>query len=362
MTKSSKKSLSEVSKPTKVLIPIILGLAVVAYLLYRNFDLEQFRNLSWNRRTIFYIGLAIVVYMIRHVALSYRLMIMSDHHFSFKKSVQLIFIWEFASAISPTSLGGSATATIFLAQEKLSAARSMTIVIYSIVLDTLYFIVTFIFLIPIVGAILVYPGVESIFSSNPYNISFYIIMLFMLSYGVFFFYGLFISPESIQKTLNWFAKRKLLRRWQDKIEQTASDITVSSKQLRTKGTQFHVKNSILTGVAWFCKFLTVPLLIFAIAQLVEFDLFETLKMTARNQSMYAITAFSPTPGSAGVAEVVFANFYSDYISKTGATFIAIIWRLMTYYVYLFAGFIILPLWIKSIMQRRKVEKLENIND
>jgi len=345
MDKSPKKKLTEIAKPNRILIPILLGLAVVVYMLYRNFDLEQFMNLSWNQRTILFVALAIICYIIRHLALSYRLQIMSGYHFSWMKS-----------AISPTSVGGSATAIIFLAQEKLSAAKSMTLVLYSVVLDSFYMVISFIILLLAIGPMLIYPGINSFYSSNGYSITFYLVLTFTAVYGFFFYYGLFVNPSKMKSLLTWISKRRLLKRWKSKIETTASDFVLSSEELKKRSKLFHVKNFMLTGIAWLCKFATVPLLVFAVIQTVDPSLWETLQLTARNQSMYLITAFSPTPGSAGVAEVLFGSFFREYMSETGATIVAIMWRLLTYYIYLLAGFVIFPLWIKSIWKRRKLDR------
>ena len=51
----------------------------------------------------------------------------------------IMFIWKFSSAVTPTSIGGSAVALVVLSQEKLSTAKTATIVVYTIILDGLYF-------------------------------------------------------------------------------------------------------------------------------------------------------------------------------------------------------------------------------
>ena len=65
-----------------------------------------------------------------------------SHYILWKKCIELIFIWEFSSAVSPTSVGGSAVAFFVLAQEKLSTAKTATIVLYTVVLDTIFFVGT----------------------------------------------------------------------------------------------------------------------------------------------------------------------------------------------------------------------------
>ena len=76
--------------------------------------------------------------------------------------------------------------------------------------------------------------------------------------------------------------------------------------------------------------------------------------------MFVIMAFSPTPGGAGFAEILFGGFLSDYVnSKTFALIIAFIWRFFTYYLYLIIGAIIIPNWIRNLLNERKKKKLNS---
>ena len=127
---------------SRIVLPILLGLGVVGYLFWRQYDAEDFAKISWTRHTTFWVSISFIFLIIRHAAYATRLRILSDKAFSWKKCIELIFIWEFSSAVSPTSLGGSAVALFVLAQEKLSTAKTTTIVLYSAILDTLFFLTT----------------------------------------------------------------------------------------------------------------------------------------------------------------------------------------------------------------------------
>ncbi len=74
--------------------------------------------------------------------------------------------------------------------------------------------------------------------------------------------------------------------------------------------------------------------------------------------MWIITAITPTPGGAGIAEGAFMTFHSDYIPKDGTLLLimAVFWRFFTYYVYLLSGMIVVPNWVRKLINRRKKEK------
>jgi uncharacterized protein (TIRG00374 family) len=70
---------------------------------------------------------------------------------------------------------------------------------------------------------------------------------------------------------------------------------------------------------------------------------------ARQLSMWVILIVSPTPGGSGIAEFVFSGFLSEFIPFGLAGILTVLWRLISYYPYLFIGAIVLPRWLgKSV--------------
>jgi len=67
---------------------------------------------------------------------------------------------------------------------------------------------------------------------------------------------------------------------------------------------------------------------------------------------------SPTPGGAGIAEFVFSDFLGDFIPVGLTAALALLWRIVSYYPYIFIGAIVLPNWIKRVFKHH--EKAETI--
>lgn len=336
-----------------MILPILIGLSVVVYMMVKQLDYEALTSLKWDGHTVFWIILALVMYVLRHLFLSWRLMSMADYAFNLKKSINLIVLWEFASAVSPTTIGGSGVALFFLAQEKISTAKTVSIVLYSMVLDTLFFVIGIPIAFLLLGANIIRPGMHSLTDMDGYGYTFLGILLFMLIYSGVFFYGLFINPNAIKNLLVWIARLPIFRRWNINIVQTARDIVVSANEMKSKPMSFHYKNLALTFGAWIARFFTVNCIIIALVSSVPMDLVSQAIMTVRGATMHVITSFSPTPGGAGIAEYLFGGFYSDYIMNNVSALIALIWRLITYYSYLIAGAIVIPVWIASVLKRRR---------
>jgi glycosyltransferase 2 family protein len=127
-------------RSSRVILPILLGLGAVAWLVLRNFDASKLRDIDWSGTTFMWIFIAIALLILRYLAFSVRMWILAQGHFTFRKCIELIMIFEFSLCITPTTLGGSAVSLFVLTQEKLSAARTTTIVLYKVVLDTLLFL------------------------------------------------------------------------------------------------------------------------------------------------------------------------------------------------------------------------------
>ena len=335
-----------------MLLPILIGVAVVAYLMWKQFDPEEFNKIIWSRHTFFWITLAIVCLVIRHLANSYRLYILADQAFSFKKCIELIFIWEFSSAITPTSVGGSAVALFVLAQEKLTVAKTSTIVIFTIVLDTFFFCSTLLIYFIILGPIIIEPGFTSwgAMSLGKVFIGAYI---FMACYGFLFFYGLFFKPVWIKKLIYRFARFPFINKFREKLNAVGDDIVRASKDISTKKWDYYVKSFGATFLAWSVRFLLLSFLIVALVPLAQYDFQTMFVRHSRIESMFVMLAFSPTPGGSGIAEIMFKDYLGDYAPAGIAVLIALVWRIITYYSYLLAGSIVIPNWIRKIINSKK---------
>ena len=73
---------------------------------------------------------------------------------------------------------------------------------------------------------------------------------------------------------------------------------------------------------------------------------DQLFVYGRQLIMWVYMLVSPTPGSAGIAEIALAGFFENIvISAQYVALVAIIWRFLTYFPYLFIGAAVLPKWL-----------------
>lgn len=361
----AEQELMESIRFSRVIIPVVLGLGVVGYLLYSAITKEPLPKIDWTGFTIMMLALSVVLLGLRHFAYMVRLRILTDGFFSWKKCFELIFIWEFSSAITPTSVGGSAVAMFVLSQEKLPAGKIATIVFYSMVLDTLFFVVGLPLLFLFLGSQMIYPesgGDGFQFWRN----WFYIAYVLMIIYGSVFLYGIIISPTKVKRFLTWICSFGFLKRFKEKAEGLGNDMVLAATEIKGKPLSFHLGAFGATATAWTIRFVLVMVLMMAFVPVVRegFSLFQQTLIYGRLEVMFVVLALSPTPGSSGVAEAAFGPFLSDFIVNADgkylagmAIIIAFLWRVLTYFFYLFAGAIVIPNWIRKLVNDRKKEKI-----
>jgi hypothetical protein len=181
------------------------------------------------------------------------------------------------------------------------------------------------------------------------------VILFMTAYGAVFYYGLFVNPTSIKRLLLFISRFTILKRFKKDLRRTAMDVVATSKEMQKKNYSFHLKAMLATTGAWVTRFLAINCIIIALIHTTPLDFYNQFLIYSRAETMHVTTAFSPTPGGAGVAEYLFGGYFIDYVSEGIASLVALVWRIITYYTYLIGGAIIIPIWIREVIIRRKRE-------
>lgn len=341
------KAISSI-RTSRIILPAILGAGVVIYLFWRQFNPEEFNALEWSARMGWGLGIALALAVLRHIAYALRLSMLTNGELSFKKSVQSIFLWEFASSVSPTAVGGSAVALFILSREKIGVAKSTAVVLYTVVLDSLFMMLFVPMLYLIFGPGIMRPGATTFSEAGAWGYYFLFAYLAMAAYTWLFFYGTFIGPHRMKRFLGVITSFSILRRFRRQAIELGNEFVTASATLRAERMGFHLRAFGYTLLAWTPRFLILSAIIAAFIPTLPLDFMTQLELYARLKTMFFVLVFSPTPGGAGLIELLFGGFLSDYVSSsTISTVIATVWRLITYYIYLLAGVLIIPAWLRK---------------
>lgn len=337
---------------SRVILPIALGIAAVAYLFYRQFDPAQYRSIAWTKQAFFWIGIGFLLLVLRHVFASARLHAITRGYFSWRKCLELIVLWEFSGALTPTSKGGPFLMLFVLTREKLPAGRTAAAVFYTMVCDSGFFVLTLPILLLLYGPPMLYPGMKSFNDVSLASSAFFITYGIMVTYWVILVILLLVKPQYTQSIMHWLAGRRWLQRWTTKIKRLGDEFVLAATEIRRQDWRYHIKVIGSTIGAWTSKFIMINFLIIALAPATPLDGATQAFIYARLVAMFIIMAFSPTPGAAGLAEVALTSFISDFVPPGVGLVVALIWRGMAYYGYLLLGAIIVPAWIARLAKRQ----------
>jgi uncharacterized protein (TIRG00374 family) len=341
-----KRSLS----PSKILIPIVIGVGVAAWLMWRDIKPDTFSFFQWSAAAIFWLFVSILMMFTRDLAYMWRIRILSDRKISWRNSFDVIMLWEFSSAVSPSVVGGTGPAIYFLYKEGLNLGKSTAVVLTAIFFDELFFVVMVPMLVLFFGAHAFPPeGLSFLANLIPY---------FWMAYGAIFLYtllllyALFINPYAIKKLLSFIFLMPFLRRWRLRIRKLSNQLIVTSEEFKGRSKGFWLKTALSTILSWTARYWVINFIFLAFF-LDHIGLYEHFLIYARQLTMWILLLISPTPGGSGIAEYIFKDFLGDIIPNLEwAVPLAIIWRLISYYPYLFIGAIVLPRWLRKVFFRK----------
>jgi glycosyltransferase 2 family protein len=341
-----KKSLST----KKIILPIILGLGVAFWLLYKNYDPAAFTFFHWTWQATLWLLGALLMMIVRDLAYMYRVRVLTEKKLSWKQSLQVIMLWEFSSAISPSVVGGTGPAIYFLYKEGINSGKSTAVVLTAIFLDEVFFILMIPLLYFSFGSLIFPP--ETFEFSHSVRMALVIGYVIILGYTLILAYTLLINPYFFKWLLSFVFLIPFLRKRRMRARKLANQLIITSHELKGMSLAYWVKAFVATIFSWSGRYMVVNFMFMAF-------FFSTLTLQdhfliyARQLTMWIILLVSPTPGGSGVAEFIFSDFLGDMIPHIAwAIPLALLWRLLTYYPYLFIGAVMLPAWLKKVYKSK----------
>jgi len=327
----------------RILIPVVIGVGFSVYSLYvSKFDLTILKGIHISLK---YILFALLCMVIRDLMYMIRIRILTERALSWKNSWHVIMLWEFASSVTPSMVGGSVFAIYFVNKEGISLGKSSAIVLVTAMLDEIFYILTVALLLLCVGIHFLDLSIDLPF--NP-------ILLFFLGYGVIIvmtaciILGIFVTPRGIKKLLVKLFSFSFLKRWKPKMENTGDELISASIELKGKNFGYWVKAFIATAFTWTARYMVLNFLILALNPELGFHIKQQLLIFAKHLVMWVILLISPTPGASGLAEISFSAFFWNDFPEHSHAAVAVLWRAISYYPYLALGLLVLPVWLRKV--------------
>jgi len=255
-------------------------------------------------------------------------------------------LWEFSSALVPGMFGGGFLFAIFiLNKEGVNMGKSITAIMNSSFLDG-------IFLATMAPLVYWFIGKEALFSSvhidttvgSSIFYTFWVVYFSIIGYKILIAYALFVNPHMIKALLLKLTSLPLLNRWHQSAIETGEQLIIASKGLKNQNSKYWVITIISTFASWIARFSIVNCIIHAFH---GDNIINDAVIYGKQVVMGIIILLSPTPGGSGLAEYIFSNFLNEFIPNGLASALGLLWRILSYYPYIFVGAIILPRWLKN---------------
>jgi hypothetical protein len=169
-------------------------------------------------------------------------------------------------------------------------------------------------------------------------------------YTSFFAFGLFFRPHGFKWLIVKITSWGFMRRFQHGAEEIGDEVIIASQEMKGKDFRYWANAILSTMFVWTARYFMVNCLLEAFNN--ELGFADHWLVFARHVVMWVIMLISPTPGSSGTAELSFDLFFGEYIGGFGVA-VALLWRLYTYYPYLFFGAFVLPRWLRKVLANPK---------
>lgn len=339
MDLNRKKLLSQFT-PTRIMIPVVIGLSVTVYMFFRAYDLTDLAPLADAK--VGWLLAAVGVLIARDAGYVYRIRNITDKFLSWRNSLDVIVLWEFASALTPSVVGGTAVATFIINKEGIPLGKSLAYVMITAVLDNMFFVLAApIVLLATQGN--VFPEVEGLVWA--FAVSYSLIAL----YTFLMIYALFINPRAFKWLLLRITSIRFLKKWKADAFNHGNEIIWASRQLTGNSARYWARAILSTIFIWSARYFLLNCLIAAFVPDVSFA--DHMLIFSRNLIYWIVLLVAITPGGAGIAEIAFPSFFGSILGRL-STVVVLFFRMLTYYPYLILGSVFLPRWILKVFGPR----------
>ncbi len=325
----------------RVLIPIIISIAVAAYILYSSVSMEALSKIKITGTFVLALVGAVLTCFVRDAAYVWRLRILTNNQLTVRSGIRTVLLWEFASAVTPGAFGGSLAALYLLGKENISLGKSSAIVLITAFLDEFIYLVSIPILILFVGSNMFAidfscPETVSIsaisFFKNTESILVIIYVLLLFIY-LLMFYGIFVNPRTIKSFYNYLSKISILKRWSAKLIDAGNDVENVSELFKKQKPIFWIQSILATFISWSARYLLAFFIVWAFSTKAP----TLLEIYGKQYFIRTITMIPLSPGGSGISELAFIAMLCQYITSGLVSAAAIIWRFLSYYIYLILG-------------------------
>lgn len=257
---------------------------------------------------------------------------------SWAGAFRIVLSWDFASAITPSTIGGAPLGIYAMTREYIPLGKASAITMYTLLLDQIFYVM----IIPVLIIAGFYLEVipEALGAIGKSAMGFVYISL--LAYGLVLAYGVLINPKALKKGVALLFRLPGLRKKWSSVENELDGLVQTSDSLRKQPLSFLLNAYFLSSMAWLCRGALPAIVVLSFLPADELMLF------LRSFAMSLATLFMPTPGGSGGVEALFVLFLGPLFDREAFIGIAaFIWRLITFYGIIGIGIMVVSWYLNN---------------
>lgn len=285
--------------------------------------------------------IAFMVVLLRIWLSAAKIRYLADRTLGWMASIRIVLFWDFASAITPSTIGGAPVATYVMSREGISLGQSGAIMLYSLLLDQLLYVIIIPVLVVAGFYYEVFPDDIGRFGIGALLFAF----LLMLAYAFVLAYGILRNPDVLKTVFEHLTRLPFLRKIRPQVLSELDRLVEFSHTLNAKPPSFIINAFLISTLGWLARF-WIPAIV-----VLSFLPADVLLSFTRSVGMTLAGFFVPSPGGSGGVEGLFAIFQGPLFDRPEFIGIAIfMWRLITFYFGIGLGMLVLS-WYSNPANR-----------
>jgi len=263
-----------------------------------------------------------------------------DKDYTFKRSLSLMLLTQFFNAITPFASGGQPLVVLTLKKDGIRGSDGTNIVMQ----DFITYQIALIFLATLA---VLYNNIFHLFPKTAllkeivtlgYLINVAVVVsLFILAFARKFNHWVAKFGIKILNRFNFIKdKEKTVNKWENRINRFHD-----GAKLLFKDKKLFIRLIGYNLIAMLSIYLIPLALIFGMG---NYNAFSGIESIVASAYIFLVGSFVPIPGSTGALEFTFIAFFANFVTGSVLNSVMLVWRLLTYYLGLTVGALVLNFW------------------
>ena len=217
-----------------------IGLVVIAGMMIREFDLDALSKIHLSPQFFAGTGIAVLLFAVQNLMYTLRFRYLCQRKLSLSQSFRINVLCEFTSAVTPSAVGGSGLAFVYLNREGVTMGRSIFTMFAALLADEAFLAVSCCVLYLCMPSDLLFctasdtDAASSEWLKGGIHVVFLISTLIVAAWTAILYVLLLHRPQLLGWVLKACCKIPGLRRFQPKIERFSNDMTLASQEAKLR--------------------------------------------------------------------------------------------------------------------------------